>query len=156
MLYRERKIAGKVEDAGIRATFLGYGYVNGKKGSRVKIANTNKVITSLHVGFGVYPQKAHEVEPLQIAENANNENAALQHLSQHVPQQNSGIANNNAQVGNTNMPTGQNADIGDVPMGNNAHGGNANGRNVVTTAKIVTKDTIPTDAFLTGAQVQGN
>ena len=153
VLYRERKVAGKIEDAGIRATFLGYGYVNGKKGSRVKVANTNKVVTSLHVGFGAYPQKAHEVEPLQIGEIANTQHAQLQ---QQVAPQNNGIANNNRQVGSTNVPAGQSIGTSHVQTGNNAGGTNTNAQNVITTAEIVTNDTISTDAFIPGAQVQGN
>ena len=39
VVYRERGVAGKVEDAGIPGTFVGYGYVDGKNGARVRIGN---------------------------------------------------------------------------------------------------------------------
>ena len=55
MIYRDRIIAGKIEDAGIPGTFLGHGNVNGKKGTRVHIDNTNKVTTVKDVVCGVFP-----------------------------------------------------------------------------------------------------
>jgi len=62
--YRKRSIAGKIQDAGLPGTFLGYGYVNGKKGYRVRVASTNKVITSMDVNFGVFQSAAAQVQLL--------------------------------------------------------------------------------------------
>jgi len=65
VVYRERTVAGKIRDAGIPGTFLGYGYQNGKKGSRVRIGNTNKVGTYMNVVCGVFPSASAQVELLQ-------------------------------------------------------------------------------------------
>lgn len=65
VIYRDRSIAGKIEDAGIPGTFLGYGYVNGKKGTRVRINNTNKVTTVKDVVCGVFPSGSARVQLLQ-------------------------------------------------------------------------------------------
>ena len=65
VVYRERGVAGKIQDAGVKGYLLGYGYVHGKKGYRVRIANSNRVVTSVHVSFGAYPENASEVEILQ-------------------------------------------------------------------------------------------
>ena len=44
-------VSGKIQDAGVKATFLGYGYVSGKKGYRVRINGTNSVITTRDISF---------------------------------------------------------------------------------------------------------
>ena len=61
VVYRERGVAGKVQDAGIPGTFLGYGYIDGKNGSRVRIGNTNKVATFRDVTCGVFPSASARV-----------------------------------------------------------------------------------------------
>ena len=65
VIYRDRGIAGKIRDDGIPGTFLGYGYVDGKKGSRVRIGNTNKVSTFRNVVCGVFPSGSARVQLLQ-------------------------------------------------------------------------------------------
>ena len=55
VIYRKRNVAGKERDAGLKATFLGYGYVKGKRGRRVRISNSNQVTTSRNVRCGVFP-----------------------------------------------------------------------------------------------------
>ena len=49
VVYRERNVAGKEKDAGVKGILLGYGYVNGKRGYRVRIVGTNKVVTTRDV-----------------------------------------------------------------------------------------------------------
>ena len=71
MIYRSRTIAGKIQDAGVPGIFLGYGYVNGKKGYRVKVNNTNKVITSKDIACGVYPSVSARVP--RLTDDANEE-----------------------------------------------------------------------------------
>ena len=66
VIYRERKVAGKVQDAGIPGTFLGYGYIDGKNGARVRTGNTNKVATVRDVVCGIFPSASAQVEPLLI------------------------------------------------------------------------------------------
>ena len=65
VVYRDRSIAGKIRDAGIPGIFLGYGYINGKKGFRVRIGNTNNVATVMDVVCGVYPSGSARVQLLQ-------------------------------------------------------------------------------------------
>ena len=48
-------MAGKIESAGVRETLLGYGYVNGKKGYRVRINGSNEVVTTVDVSFCAFP-----------------------------------------------------------------------------------------------------
>ena len=61
IVYRPRTKAGKEKDAGIRGTFLGYGYVDGKRGYRVRINGTNKVQTSKDVSFCAYHSEPREI-----------------------------------------------------------------------------------------------
>ena len=65
VVYRDRSVAGKIRDAGVPGTFLGFGYINGKKGSRVRIGNTNKVGTYMNVVCGVFPSASAQVHLLQ-------------------------------------------------------------------------------------------
>ena len=74
MIYRDRGVAGKIRDAGIPGTFLGYGYVNGKKGSRVRVGNTNKVSTFRNVVCGVFPSGSARVQLLQPDEQPRDSN----------------------------------------------------------------------------------
>ena len=64
VIYRDRTIAGKIQDAGIPGTLLGYGYVDGKNGTRVRIGNTNKVSTFRDVRCGVFPSASARVQLL--------------------------------------------------------------------------------------------
>jgi len=66
VIYRQRQVAGKVQDAGIPGTFLGYGYIDGKNGARVRIGNTNKVATVRDVVCGIFPSASAQVQPLLI------------------------------------------------------------------------------------------
>ena len=63
-VYRKRTVAGKIQDAGVKGTFLGYGYVTGKKGYRVQIDGTNAVVTSHDVSFCGFESRAEPVELL--------------------------------------------------------------------------------------------
>ena len=76
VLYRARSVAGKLKDAGVPGTFLGYGYVDGKKGYRVRIANTNKVTTCMDVVCGVFPSASAQ-EQLLPAETLNEINEVV-------------------------------------------------------------------------------
>ena len=67
VIYRKRTVAGKVQDAGVHGTFLGYGYVDGKKGSRARVGNTNKVVTSQDIKCGVFPSSATPARPQPVA-----------------------------------------------------------------------------------------
>ena len=69
VVYRARNVAGKVKDAGVKGTFLDYGYVNGKRrktwvqgAHRAGIVGTNKVVTTRDVAFCAY-----EVKPVEVA-----------------------------------------------------------------------------------------
>ena len=64
VVYRKRTVAGKIQDAGVKGTFLGYGYVTGKKGYRVRLDGTNSVITSRDVSFCGFESRAESVELL--------------------------------------------------------------------------------------------
>ena len=64
VIYRKRSVAGKIEDAGVPGTFLGYGYIRGQKGYRARVGNTNKVSTCLDVVCGVYPSASSPVQLL--------------------------------------------------------------------------------------------
>ena len=64
VIYRKRTVAGKIQDAGVKGTFLGYGYVSGKKGYRVRICGTNSVTTTRDVGFCAFESRATEVQIL--------------------------------------------------------------------------------------------
>ena len=57
-------MAGKLEDAGVKGTFLGYGYVTGKKGYRVRLAGTNSVVTTRDVSFCAFESRPAEVQVL--------------------------------------------------------------------------------------------
>ena len=70
VIYRKRTVAGKVQDAGVHGTFLGYGYVDGKKGSRARVGNTNKVVTSRDIKCGAFPSSATPVRPSPVAGSA--------------------------------------------------------------------------------------
>ena len=63
VIYRKRSVAGKIEDAGVKGTVLGYGYVSGKRGYRVRIDGTNSVMTTRDVSFCAFKSRA---EPVQI------------------------------------------------------------------------------------------
>ena len=65
VIYRKRTVAGKVQDAGVHGTILGYGYVNGKKGFRARVGNTNKVVTSQDIKCGVFPSSAAPIRTRQ-------------------------------------------------------------------------------------------
>ena len=80
VVYRDRSVAGKEKDAGVKGYFLGYGYVHGKKGYRVRVAGTNKVLTTLNVAFGAYPVSANEVGSLTSEDEAT-ANARQQQVS---------------------------------------------------------------------------
>ena len=64
VVYRKRTVAGKLEDAGVKGTFLGYGYVTGKKGYRVRLAGTNSVVTTRDVSFCAFESRPAEVQVL--------------------------------------------------------------------------------------------
>ena len=64
VVYRKRQIQGKLRDAGVRGNLLGYGYVDGKKGYRVRLAKTNNVVTSGDVSFSVFKSKATGIDLL--------------------------------------------------------------------------------------------
>ena len=86
VIYRDRTVAGKIQDAGIPGTLLGYGYVNGKNGTRVRIGNTNKVSTFRDVRCGVYPSASARVELLMDAPYDTTEGTATRQRNQ--PQRN--------------------------------------------------------------------
>ena len=86
VIYRDRTVAGKIQDAGIPGTLLGYGYVNGKNGTRVRIGNTNKVSTFRDVRCGVYPSASARVELLMDAPHETTEGTATRQRNQ--PQRN--------------------------------------------------------------------
>ena len=64
VVYRKRSVAGKIQDAGVKGTFLGYDYVSGKKGYRVRINGTNSVTTTRDVGFCAFNSRANPVQLL--------------------------------------------------------------------------------------------
>ena len=64
VVYRKRTVAGKVQDAGVKGTFLGYGYISGKRGYRVRIDGTNSVTTSRDVSFCAFDSRVEEVQIL--------------------------------------------------------------------------------------------
>ena len=80
MVYRERGVAGKIEDAGVPGTFVGYGYVDGKNGSRVRIGNTNKVGTFRDVVCGIFPTASAHVGIL-----TNDDNNTVQPAATETP-----------------------------------------------------------------------
>ena len=63
--YRKRSVTGKIQDAGVKASFLGYGYIDGKKGYRVRIDGTNSVITTRDVSFCAFQSNPVAVQLLQ-------------------------------------------------------------------------------------------
>ena len=68
VVWQERIVNGKVKDAGVKGIMIGYGYVNRKKGYRVRIDGTNNVVTRVDVGFCVFPPSAAEVNVLPTRE----------------------------------------------------------------------------------------
>ena len=64
VVYRKRNIKGKLQDAGVRGNLLGYGYVDGKKGYRVRIEKTHNVVTSGDVSFSVFKSKPNGIDLL--------------------------------------------------------------------------------------------
>ena len=66
VIYRKRTVAGKVQDAGVHGTLLGYGYVDGKKGYRARVGNSNKVVTSRDIKCGVFPSCASPTRPSPV------------------------------------------------------------------------------------------
>lgn len=51
MVYRPREVAGKNAAAAVRGVLVGYGYVSGKKGYRVMLLPSRKLVTTVNVGF---------------------------------------------------------------------------------------------------------
>ena len=143
--YRKRTVAGKIEDAGVKSTFLGYGYVHGKKGYRVRIDGTNSVITTRDVSFCAFESKPVEVQLLEtdptptpdavVTEPANAEDIAAR----------------------LNTPVGENNGVNDEDAANEATEREVSAvitepANAVEAAKVLKG----THTYLTGAKVEAN
>ena len=68
VVYRPRNVAGKIEDAGVKGVVIGYGYVNSKKGYRVRLERSNNVVTTCDLGFSAFPANATEVDIMPSGE----------------------------------------------------------------------------------------